>query len=311
MTAIGSFATDIGEQYQDIEKLAFDQISNLVGVHNHHLEYGHDLEGMMEAFQIDGVPGIKDWFKEMAQSFVTPDGIPFPYAEALQQATGMSAHQAVEWLSANIVDAAEMGAEAVVMSFFRKNPKAYSICLVLGIAFGLYNDNPLLVAMNGLLYFNKLRREGRLKKGLWNSTDRFLRTSFSVVYKVGTTTFVADTALHLVGVSLSDLAEHLATAWGVGGKLTKTAHLALDAATAGDIVDGIANLGLSLVVGKMVGKIVEAANRNVKEEIERLEPLVESRRRLLELIKNQAPPETLAPLVELMGENGIYQPILS
>jgi hypothetical protein len=306
--ALNSFMADISDQYHDLDP---ERVVNLVEVHSHHLEFGNNLQGMLEAYQIDGVPGIKDWFNHVAQNLSTPEGIPLPFAEALQQATGLTAQQAIQWLTANLIDVAEIGAEAAIIAFFRKNPKAYSICLVLGIAFGFYNDNPLLVAMNGLLYFNKLRREGRLQKGLWNSAERFLKTSFNVVDKVCTTTFVANTAFSLTGASLPGLAEHLATAFGLGSKAVKTAHFALDAASAADLVEGAANFGLSLVVGKAVGKIVEKGNQGVKDEISTLEPQVQSRRRLIELIKKQVPPETLAPVIELMEEDGVYQPLLS
>ena len=194
------------------------------------------------------------------------------------------------------------------MAFFRQNPKAYSICLGLGIAFGLYNNNPMLVAMNGLLYFSKLRKEGRLKDGLWNNADRYIRTSFAMVDRVCTYTFITNEALMLAGGSLANLTGQFVDALGWGGKLVGAAKLTAAAVCATDVVEGVANFGMSLLIGKAVGKLVEKVNENVKEELAKVEPMVESRRQLIELIRKQAPPETIAPLIELMSENGVYKP---
>jgi hypothetical protein len=280
-------------------------------VNGHSIEYGHDLQSLLATYQIEEVPGIDDWFEHMARDFASPEGIPLPFADIIHQMTGLSAQQAIEWLTANLTDAVEMGAEAAIMAFFRQNPKAYSISLGLGVAFGLYNDNPMLVAMNGLLYFSKLRKEGRLKDGLWNNADRFIRTSFAMVDKVSTYTFITNTALMLTGGSLSNLTGQFVDALGWGGKIAKTAKLSAAAVCATDVVEGVANFGMSLLIGKAVGKLVEMANENVKKELAKLEPIIESRRQLIELIGKQAPPETIAPLIELMSENGVYKPFLS
>jgi hypothetical protein len=313
MSALNDYACNIKEEYQHLDFLN-SQMSGAVDsieVNGHSIEFGHNLQSLLAAYQIEGVAGVNDWFEHMAKDFASPEGIPLPFADIIHQMTGLSAGQAVEWLTANLTDAVETGAEAAIMTFFRQNPKAYSICLGLGIAFGLYNSNPMLVAMNGLLYFSKLRKEGRLKDGLWNNADRYIRTSFAMVDRVCTYTFITNTALTLAGGSLSSLTGQVVDALGWGGKLVGTAKLTAAAVCATDVVEGVANFGMSLLIGKAVGKLVEKVNENVKEELAIVEPKVESRRQLIELIRNQAPPETLAPLIELMSENGVYKPFLS
>ena len=281
MTALLTFVTDIDQAYQGFSKvLGIDQSLHLISVEADHIEYGSDFEGLMETYQINGIPGIANWFSQISQDLLTPEGVPLPFAEAIQHITGMSASQAIDWLTINISDVVAMGTEAAIMTFFRKNPKAYSICLVLGIAFGLYSNNAPLVAMNGLQYFCKLRKEGRLKQGLWNGFDRFLTVSFAVGGKVCTTTFIADKALELMGVNLSEMAEHLLTALGMGAKLGSAA---VAAAAAVDIMESISNFGLSLLVGQAIGKLVNWFNDDVQKELSRVEALFRPKSRSLTL----------------------------
>ena len=93
------------------------------------------------------------------------------------------------------------------MAFFRKNPTVYSACFVLGIAFGLYSDNPALVSASGLQYFIKLKREGRLQQGIWINTDRFIRASFALIDRICTITFIAEAACKMAGISFARLSE--------------------------------------------------------------------------------------------------------
>ena len=313
MTALNDYASSITTDYHHLNFLnsQVNEVVDSISVTGRSIEFGHNLQSLLADYQIAGVPGINEWFEHMANDFASPEGIPLPFADIIHQMTGLSAGQAIEWLSTNLTDAIETGAEAAIMAFFRQNPKAYSICLGLGIAFGLYNNNPMLVAMNGLLYFSKLRKEGRLKDGLWNNADRYIRTSFAMVDRVCTYTFITNTALTLAGGSLSNLTGQFVDALGLGGKLVGAAKLTAAAVCVTDVVEGVANFGMSLLIGKAVGKLVEKINENVKEELANLEPKVESKRQLIELIRKQAPPENLAPLIELMSENGVYKPFLS
>lgn len=312
MTALRSFSDLIMNDYHELDLIAsFEPIKNTLGnTASDQIRYGKNLQDLLELYQIEGVPGINDWFSHMAQTFVT-EGIPLPYAETIQQVTGMPAEQAVEWLSININDLIEIGSEAAIMAFFRKNPKAYSICLVLGIAFGLYSNNTMLVAMNGLQYFSKLRNEQRLQNGLWNGADRFIRTSFSVTGKVCISTFVADKIFDLMGISLTDLAEQVGSVFGIGKKVGSAANLAVEAASTVDIIEGISNFGLSFLVGQAVGKLMSWLNDEVKLELAKVGSLFESKEQLIELIKKDVPPETLVPIIEIMIEHGVYNAILT
>ncbi len=272
---------------------------------------GHQLQNVLEEYEIDDVSGINHWFEEMTKDFLSPQGLPLPFAEALQRVTGMPPSVAIEWLSANITDVAELGTEAAIMSFFHKNPKIYSACLVLGIAFGLYSDNPLLISVNGLQYFAKLRKEGRLQQGIWTNADRFIRASFSLIDRICTITFIAEAGFKMAGLSLSELTGDLAESIDLGQKLAAATHLSTEAINVVDLVDGVANLGLSMLVGKAVGKMVEWLNDDLRNELEEISTQIDAKLRLRELLKEEAPPETIIPLIELMKEKGSYSSLLN
>lgn len=311
MSSVGSFINHMGAKYRDLGVIETNSdsfsIVQFKGVSNS----SHQLQAVLEEYEIDDVPGINHWFEEMTKDFLSPQGLPLPFAEALQKVTGMPPSLAIEWLSANISDVAELGAEAAIMAFLHKNPKIYSACLVLGVAFGLYSDNPLLISANGLQYFVKLRQEGRLEQSLWTNADRFIRASFALIDRICTITFIAEAGFKMAGISLSELTGDLAESFGLGKRLVAAAHLSTEAVNVVDLVDGVANLGLSMLVGKAVGKMVEWLNDDLKQELEDISSQIEAKLRLRELLKKEAPPETIIPLIELMKEQGSYCSILN
>ncbi len=307
MSSVGSFINNIETKYRDYGVLeangASFPITQLKGISNS----GDQLRVVLEEYGIDDVPGINHWFEEMLNDFLSPQGLPLPFAEALQKVTGMPPSMAMEWLSANITDVTELGTEAAIMAFFRKNPKIYSACLVLGIAFGLYSDNPLLISANGLQYFAKLRHEGRLEQGFWINADRFIRASFALIDRICTVTFIAEAGFKMAGVSLAELSGDVADSLGLGSKMAAATN---DLVNVADLFDGVANLGLSMMVGKTVGKMMEWLNDDLKQELEEVSAQIEAKLRLRELLKKEAPPETIVPLIELMKEQGTYCSLL-
>lgn len=311
MSSIRSFINSINTKYHDFEAVetnaAQSPITGFKGISNS----GEQLKAVLEGYEIDDISGINNWFEEMTKDFLSPQGLPLPFAEALQQVTGMPPSLAMEWLSANVTDLAQLGSEAAVMSFFKKNPKVYSACFVLGVSFGLYCDNPLLVSANGMQYFTKLRKEGRLEQGIWTNADRFIRVSFSLIDRICTATFIAEAGFKMAGFSLSNLTGDFVDSIGLGQKLAAATHLSTEVINIADLVDGVANLGLSMLVGKAVGKMVGWFNDDLQQELEEISNQVDAKLRLRELLKDEAPPETIAPLIELMKEQGSYHSILN
>ncbi|NLW47218.1 MAG: hypothetical protein GXY86_07775 [Firmicutes bacterium] len=309
MSAVGIFIKRMGTKYQDYKPLEAGtelSISDFSGFTNS----GNQLQTLLEAYEIDDVSGVNHWFEEMTKDFLAPQSLPLPFAKALQKVTGMPPSLAMEWLSENVVDLAELGSEDEVIAYFQKNPKIYSACLVLGVAFGLSSDKPILVSANGLQYFNKLKKEGRLEQGIWLNTDRFIRASFSVIDRVCTITFIAEVGFKMAGFSLSELTGDLAESFDLPQKLAAATGFSVDAIDIVGLVDGIANLGLSMLVGKTVGTMVEWLNDDLQQELTELSTQIDAKLRLRELLKEEAPPETIIPLIELMKEQGDYCSIL-
>lgn len=309
MSAVGSFIKNMEIKYRDYQVLKAEAGSPLTRF-SRITNSGNQLYATLEVYGINDVSGINLWFEEMTKDFLAPQGLPLPFAEALQKVTGMPPSLAMEWLSENVADLAELGSEEEVISYFRKNPKIYSACLVLGVAFGLYSDKPILVSANGLQYFNKLKKEGRLAQGIWTNADRFIRASFSVVDRICTITFIAEAGFKMAGFSLSELTGNLAESLNLGQKLTAITNLPVDAVDIVGLVDGIANLGLSMLVAKAVGRVAAWLNDDLRQELAELSTQVDAKLRLRELLKADAPPETIIPLIELMKEQGDYRPIL-
>jgi hypothetical protein len=311
MTALTAYAASLNEEFRELRELT--EVSagpKLISTVNHHIQYGRNLPELYQAYRLEEIPGVGQWFQEMDREFFSPEGLPLPFTGAIREVTGEPPRQALEWLSANLTDEITAGSEESIMAFFRNNPKAYSICLVLGIAFGLYSNKASLVALNGMEYYCKLRKEGRWNKGLWSNTDRFIRTSFLVSGTTDTTNFISDKALELLDAKFPSKAGNLLG--GIGAKIGKAAaRAAMEAASAIDVVGGASNLGLSLLLGQAVGRLVTWFNDDVRRELAQAASLLESRQQLLELLSQEVPPETLTPVIELMMAGGGYKGMLN
>lgn len=311
MTALTTFAANLAEEFKglgDTQTVSAAGPKLVSGV-NHHIQFGRNLKSLYRVYQLEDIPGIDAWFQEMDREFFSPEGLPLPLAEAIREITGEPARKALDWLSENLTDEIAGGAEEAMTAFFRNNPKAYTICLVLGIAFGLYSNQATRVALNGMEYYYKLRKEGRLNKGLWNNTDRFIRASFLITSVTETTNFISERAMELLDANIPKKSGKLLS--GFGARIGKAAaRAALEAASAIDVVGGVSNLGLSLLLGQAVGRLVTWFNDDARRELAQAGSLLESKQQLLELLSQQALPETLTPVIELMMEGGGYKGIL-
>lgn len=310
MTALATFAASLMNEFGGFEEALPEGAGERKPASGgtHHLQLGRNLKGLYRLYRLQEVPGIDAWFQEMDREYFSPEGLPLPLAEAIREITGEPPHKALDWLSANLTDEIAGGTEEALTAFFRNNPKAYSICLVLGIAFGLYSNQASLVSLNGMEYFYKLRKEGRLNKGLWNKTDRFIRNSF-IISAAPDTNFISEKALELLDANSPQKSGKLHK--GMGAKIGKAAaRAALEAASAIDVVGGVSHLGLSLLLGQAVGRLATWFNDDARRELAQAGSLLESKRQLSELLSKQVPPETLTPVIELMMEGGGYRGIL-
>lgn len=313
MSAINEFVTNFTKQYRQLGHLrnGVDQMIDSVSRSRDWVIFGHDLPGLIAAFRLDVVQGIAEWFEHMAQDITSSAGIPLPFAQAIQNLTGIQTDEAIQWLTDNAADLIETGTEGAILSYLKDNPKAYQYALVLGTVWGFVDDNPLLIGMNALLYLRKLKKEGRLQRGLWGKVDHFARASFNVVANVCSYTFLADLGLSLLGLNLADLVGQGIDLLGLGAKLSDTTQFATEiASAAADLVNGVASLGMGFLASKLVKKGFERLNSDVRHELEKILHLASYKKQFKALIDKNAPPESLMPVIEMMEQNGIYQAIL-
>ncbi len=313
MSAIKEFITNFTEEYHQLGHLSNgpDQIRDSGSGMGHRIEFGHDLPGLISAYHLDGIQGIGDWFDHMAQDFTSSAGIPLPFAETIRNLTGVQTDEAIQWLTVNGAELIETGTEEAILGFLKDTPKAYKYALVLGTMWGFIDDNPLFIAMNAILYLRKLKKEGRLPGRIWGRVDGFTRASFSVIANVCAYTFLADLGFSIFGINLAEMVEHGIDLLGLGANLADTAQYAAEiASSAADLVDGVASLGMGFLASKLVKKGFERLNSDVKIEIGKILPLASYKKQFKTLIHHNAPPESLMPVIEMMEQNGIYQPIL-
>ena len=311
MTALQSFLLHIEEEYSHLYNMDSAYTLKEYEENGNSSMKRNDLAIVIKEYSLDDIPGISDWFKYISKDLNSSDGVPRPIDDTMRKVTGMSVDEAVKWLALNASDVGQIGSASTVLLFFRKNTKAYQICLVLGAAFGFYNKNPLLIATNALFYFNKLKQENRLRKGFWSATDRFLRTSYAMMDRVCAFVFITNTVLNFTGMSSPEIIRRTLINFSILKQIFKTSQNIVDAGkAAAGFIDVLGTFGLGFLLNKSLKKGFQLLNSGVREELEKIAPLADLKKRIYELIKNEAPPESLMPVVELLYDGGCYQPIL-
>lgn len=312
MSAIKEFLLNFTQEHHQLGHLNIgdQRIGVVKGSGYQRTELGRDNQGLISAHQLDEIPGIVEWFEHLVQNFTTFPGVPLPFAQAVQKLTGIKTDEAIQWLTANGAKLIETGTEAEIIRFLKDNPKACQYALVLGAVWGFIDENPLFIAVNAFLYLRKLKKEGRLQDR-WGKIEQVARRSFGVVANVCACAFLADVGLGFFGLDLAEMVGHSINLLGLGADLTETTLFAVEiAGTASNIVDGAASLGVGFLASKLVKKGFERINSKIKNELEKILPLASYKKQFKMLIDKQVPPESLMPVIEMMEENGIYQPIL-
>lgn len=313
MSAVKEFIAKFNEEYHhwDEAGAGADRSLDPVGAPADRSGSVRDLPGLIAAYHLEGIQGIGEWFERMAQYYTEPVGNPLPCDAELQNITGIKTDEAVAWLTANGAGLIENGTEAALLSFLKENQQAYRYALVLGAIWGFSHENPLVTGVNALLYLRKLKKEGRLQESFRGKVDRFARASYGVVDKVCVGAFLADLSFRVLGTKLAAIIGQSIDWLSFGAGLADTAQSAAEiASAAADLADGAASLGMGFLASKLVKKGFERLNAEVKRELEKIFHLAAYKKQFKALIDKNAPPESLMPVIELMEENGIYQPLL-
>lgn len=270
------------------------------GGFGHRVEFGHDLDGFLRAYDLEGFGGVHGWADHMLKDFTSPHGIPLPFAEAIVHLTPLDIEQGVEWLSVNIADVAELGAEAAVVSMlekrFEENPRAYHLALAIGLALGFIDDNPLLVAFSGAKWLSNAKRNIAAACPEWG--QRFDASVARTLSRLETVTYWA------LGADVVAHALHLADIVPFVDYLTEGVPVIDTIGDVGeamaDVIDGLASLGVAFLARRCVRGLFDSFYGVKQREAVRLAKQVRPRMVLIEMLENNVPPLRLVGTVSEM-----------
>lgn len=274
-----------------------DEMMDSVEGMGHRIRWGHDLQGMINAFELEGVPGIYDWFKHMLLDFTSPSGIPLPFADAVRVATGMEMDEAIDWLCVNITDLLEAGGEVAVLKAFENDLRKFKAALAVGSALGIVDDNPVLLALNTVLFLKVFGQDRKF----WGNRGQlnFLSNSLDVFSMVATGVTVADIGLGLMGYDLVELLT------GVGDAIDFS-EVAGFAEVLGNFLDGVATCGLIYWVNKGIRWTFNALTQGSRERLWRKRAVHTVLEAIKTGVRQNAPLSNLVNFVRAAKDSGYY-----
>lgn len=276
-----------------------DAMMDSVSGSGHRIKEGHDIQGLIEAFHLEGVEGIGLWFDHMWKDFTSPDGIPLPFAEAIYEVTGMEMDEAIDWLTINASDILELGVQQGVLSIFKNNKKAYHTSLLIGSIIGFLDDNPAIIVMNTVHYFNLAKKNEKLLP-LLNPAIRGLNKTTSIISTVCIGTFTVNTGLALIGINLSDTIEG-------AGEISDGVDAAIETATVlSDVIDGASTLGLGILASKGVKQIAKSTNEKHLRKFEENQKNLSLYQSLSKQLTTGHPVSGTTTLLQYMQEKNLY-----
>jgi hypothetical protein len=82
----------------------------------HRILHGHSVSDVLTVFREYGFDGTLAWAHHMSADFLSPHGLPFPFAKSIMEGFNVSYHDAVKFLCANSTDilSASLGTLAFV-----------------------------------------------------------------------------------------------------------------------------------------------------------------------------------------------------
>ena len=206
---INDILTGITRQYHDSAghiNPAVDRMMDSVSGRGHRIQYGHDMQALIESYHIDGIEGVGGWFDHMIKDFTTTDGIPLPFAKAISEITGMSTSDTIDWLCINAADAIMLGGQAALLKLFKDKPNMYKAAVVIGTMLGIIDDNPLLVGFNAVIILKGLKNTGRMD-WLFTPAGNALGKCLNVVSKVSVGVAVTNIGLGLAGLNIAEIVD--------------------------------------------------------------------------------------------------------
>lgn len=299
---LNDLLTDLTKQYHEVGHVdpAIDQMIDMDGGFGHRVEFGHDLDGFLRAYNLEGFDGVHSWADHMLKDFTSHDGIPLPFAEALVHLTPLDLQDAVDWLSVNTADFAELGAEAVAVHMlekrFEENPKAYHLALAAGLALGFIDDNPLLIAFSGAKWLGNAKKNVAAANPEWGQRfDSSIESTLNRLETVSYWALGADVVAHVLHLAdVAPFVDHLTDGIPIIGTMGDIGE------GMADTVDGFASFGLVFLARRAVRKMFSIFNGVKQREAARLAEQVRPRMVLAKMLEENAPTLSLVGTITEM-----------
>jgi len=288
---LGDLLTELTKQYHEVGHIdpAVDQMMDMGGGFGHRIEFGHDLDGFLRAYNLEGYDGVHSWADHILKDFTSPDGIPLPFAEALVHLTPLDLQDAVDWLSVNTADFAELGAEVVAVHMlekrFEENPKAYHLALAAGLALGFIDDNPLLIAFSGAKWLGNAKRNLAAANPEWGERiDSSIGRTLNRLETVSYWALGADVVAHVLHLAdVVPLVDHMTDGVPLVGALGDVGE------GMADVVDGFGMFGLAFVARRAVRGVFGLFSGVKQREAARLAEQVRPRMVLAKMLESNTP----------------------
>lgn len=292
---LNALLTDLTERYHDTGHISpvIDRMMDQGGGFGHRVDFGHNLDGLLRAYELDGFDGMRAWADHILKDLTSPAGIPLPFSEALVHLTPLDMDDAVEWLSVNMADIVELGAEAatveVISRRFAGNRTAYHVALAAGMALGFADDNLLLIAYSGARWLvNARTRLAQSRPDAAARTDATIGRMATGFERTCYWALGAHVGAHLLGIAdILPEAERLAHGSDTAEALVNIGE------GFGSIVDGFATFGLVFGARRAVRGLFGLSTGVKQREAARLAEMVRPRAVLADLLTRGAPPAAL------------------
>lgn len=267
-----------------------DAMMDSVAGMGHRLKQGHDMQGLIESYHLQGIEGIGLWFDHMLKDFTSPAGIPLPFAEAIYNVSGMPMDTAIDWLTVNAYDAGALITQEVALKLFKNHKKAYKTTFLLGSAIGIVDDNPLIVVTNTL----RLIQSGKFQQ-LLEAKKPFIEKAGKIAGRTCMGTAVITLSAGTLGLNIPEKIEE------VGHWL----DLVEEATTVSDIVDGLSTFGVGILLSKGVKAVANSINDEPKRELQQKEEKLALCNAVKQLGVSGASPMQMALLLDEMKDQKI------
>lgn len=132
------------------------------------------------------------------------------------------------------------------------------MALAVGVALGIVDDNPLLLAADAVVFLKTFGREWSLLRRV--TSRSMLNRTLDVFSKAAMGVAVAEVGLGLMGIDLAELL----TGIGDAGDLSEASPIAEGLA---DVVEGFGALGIAFLVKRGADWLVDRCTRQKRERI--------------------------------------------